>query len=196
MELTVDNAKQILKKYLSKDKKKYLHSIRVAKLSKLLAKKWNISKEEAEIAALLHDIGKIYNRTQMLAYCSRNHIPMYDFEIFDNPTALHGRISASLVKKIFTTDQDDERLNRILKAIESHVAGTDEMSDLDKLLFISDNLEPEKRDSDLLRPLLLDKINMDEIIKIIIERKKERSKNKDLAYNPLFDATLGDSERY
>ena len=61
MDITKENALLVLKKYLGDtNQEKFAHSIRVAKVCKILAEKWDVSlKDDAIIAGLLHDIGKI-----------------------------------------------------------------------------------------------------------------------------------------
>lgn len=61
---------------------------------------------------------------------------------------------------------------------------------MDKLIFISDNIEPEKRDSDLLEMILLPDTKINDVIKEIIKRKKERADKKGIEANPIFDATM------
>lgn len=190
MDITAKNAFIILKKYLgSTNNDKFEHSIRVAKTSKLLAQKWNAPVEDAIIAALLHDIGKSMSDKEMLSLCIRNGIALYDFEIFKNLTALHGKVSSLLFEKEFSKD-DIERFNSISHAISSHVAGDETMSILDKVIFIADNIEP-KRGNNILSKIQSDEINNpDECIRMIIKDKSERAKQKGRELNPLFNLTL------
>ena len=88
MEITINNAKKVLKKYLAENRKKLYHSIRVAKVAKILAEKNGVPVDEAVIASLLHDIGKTMTPQEMLAFCASREITMYDFEIFQAPGAL------------------------------------------------------------------------------------------------------------
>lgn len=197
LDLTSKNAFTILQKYLEeKSPDKFEHSIRVAKTSKKLAKLWNVSVEDAVIAALLHDIGKCFNRAEMLVFCSQHKLPVYDFEVFDNLSALHGRISAYIFENEFKAD-DIKRFKSISHAISSHVAGDEHMSDLDKILFIADNIEPA-RGNDMLSLIESGVFTTpNECIKKIISEKIRKSNKKNRAYNPFLDATLDgiDDER-
>ena len=73
-------------------------------------------------------------------------------------------------------------------------------SDLDKIIYIADNIEPEKikrNESTTNNNLLskteeLVKADMDECIKIIIEDKKQRAQAKGRIYNPMLDNMLLD----
>lgn len=63
MDITVKNAFITLEKYLKPvEESRFQHSCRVAKIS------------------------------VMLALCSRKNLTLYDFEIFENPTALHSQV--------------------------------------------------------------------------------------------------------
>ncbi len=190
MDITIENAFMVLKKYLEHtNMDKFEHSIRVAQTSKILAQKWNVPVEDAIIAGLLHDIGKCMNRREMLNFCTRNNITMYDFEIFANLLALHGKISSLLFEREFNNN-DTKRLKSISHAISNHVAGNETMNLLDKIIFIADNIEPNRRN-----PILSDiqsgkLVTPDECIKIIIKHKIKVSNEKTREPNPFLKATL------
>lgn len=212
MNITINNAREVLKKYLTENKKKLDHSIRVAEVAKILAEKNNVPVDEAVIASLLHDIGKSMTNQEMLALCASKEVIMYDFDIFQSPGALHGKAGAILFEKEFDRDSNPEKFDRIKHAISSHVAGADDkMTELDKIVYVADNIEPEKEkknngeqtESPKKTDSLLSKIkngeieNLDDCIQIIIEGKKERAKNRGLPCNPLVDNILNtdDGER-
>ena len=142
-EIKCRKCKKVLEKYLKgSNSKKYKHSIKVAEIAEKLAEKWRVNSEEAVIAALLHDIGKSIKREEMLSFCMRHNIDITDFEMYDNQEALHGKISAYLFKLEFMDGEDSKRtskrtLKKIAHAIESHVAGSEEMCLLDKNCFFS-----------------------------------------------------------
>lgn len=190
LDITAENAFLILKKYLGeKNQNKYLHSIRVAKTAKMLAEKWGVSKEDAVIVGLLHDIGKSLSSREMLELCVRNGIEMFDFELFGCAVALHGKASSLLFKKEFKED-DSERFNAISDAICSHVAGSEDMSDLGKVVFIADNIEPEKN-NDILSRIQSGELNdINECIREIIKDKIKRAQKEQREINPILNATL------
>lgn len=191
MEINVENAHLVLKKYLEgTNQKKYEHSIRVAKISEILAKKWGVSASDAVIAALLHDIGKSMSKQQMLSLCVRNNITIYDFELWENVTALHGRISSLLFEEEFQGN-DRKRIELISHAISSHIAGDEKMSLLDKIIFIADNLDLKEENKEILEQIQSGQIdNPDDCIRRIIKQKIQKSQKKGWQHNPLLDATL------
>lgn len=163
MELNVENAKLVLEKYLKESNpKKYNHSIEVAKIAGKLAQKWRVNEEEAIIAALLHDIGKSMKREEMLSFCMRNNIKITEFERLDNQEALHGKISAYLFKLEFRDGEDGKRtskrtMRKIAHAIESHVAGSEEMCLLDKIIFLADDIQSKKGGHEMLQKILAER---------------------------------------
>ena len=228
MDITKKNALIVLKKYLGdKNQEKFEHSIRVAKICKILAEKWDVSlKDDAIIAGLLHDIGKSMNKQNLLSLCIRKNLTVYDFELFETPMALHGKVSSLLFEDEFNPQQENqpstksedsvnlktkndcnqklvnelenkelERFERISHAISCHVSGDENMNLLDKILFIADNVEPERKNATLSK-IQSDIIsNPDECIKIIIDDKISRSIKRKRKFNPLLRSTLDSLER-
>lgn len=192
--LNTKNAFRVLAKYLGeKNPTQYNHSIRVAQTCMILAPMWNVSVNDAVIAALLHDIGKSFTRKGMLAFCARNRLPLYDFEIYDNLAATHGKVSAALFEREFKNN-DHDRFYSIYDAIVNHVAGAENMSDLAKVLFIADNVEPNKR-NDFLNMIKAGEITSpDDCIKRIINAKLDRAKESHRAPNPFLECTLDSIE--
>ena len=191
LDLTIGNAYKTLNKYLKeKHLDKYEHSIRVAKICKILAQKWNANVEDAIIAGLLHDIGKCLSKQEMLNLCAQNKITMYDFEVLETLSALHGKASSLLFQKEFK-NTPTEKFQAISHAIICHVAGsTEKLNLLDKILFIADNIDPHKK-CRMLSQILTDPItDLNQCIKELIEDKKQRAKLKDRELNPLLEATL------
>lgn len=205
MDITINNTKEVLKKYLKGNKKKLYHSIRVAKVAKILAEKNNVPVDEAVIAALLHDIGKSMTGKEMLELCSSKEVMMYDFEIFALLNSLHGKAGAILFEKEFDRKSNPEKFDRIQHAISSHVAGSDDkMNMLDKIVYVADNIEPEKEKRNhsketenqtetesLLSKILNGEIaDIDTCIQILIEGKKQRAEKRGMECNPLVDNIL------
>lgn len=196
MDITVKNAKLILEKYLNNPitLNKYEHSLRVAQICKVLAQRWKAPVQDAIIAGLLHDIGKSQSRQQMLSLCIRNNLTIYDFELFETPVALHGKISSLLFEKEFDKN-DSERFYKISQAITSHVTGNDKMSLLDKIVFIADNIEPQKNIS-LYNSFASNLIDTpDEFMLSIINTKLANSNKKNRISNPMYYSTLESLEK-
>lgn len=194
LDLTVENAYIVLKKYLEKtDFERFKHSIHVAEISRNLAKKWDCNEEEAEIAGLLHDIGKSLSKKDMLMLCVRNNITMYDFELFESLESLHGKVSSLLLEQEFNKD-NLEKFNRISHAICYHVAGGEKMELLDKIIFIADNIEHNRCENIRLKIQSGELNTVDSCVREIIKSKLERATNQDRQVNPMLNLTLEELE--
>lgn len=190
LDITPKNAFLVLKKYLEKkDQKKFNHSIRVAQTGCILAKKWTIPKENVIIAGLLHDIGKSLSKRQMLELCMRNKVEIFDFEMFENITALHGKAGALLFKQEFNNN-NIKKFNNIFEAISCHVAGSENMSDLAKIIFIADNIEIERKNDILSKIQSGEYSKPNECIRRIIMDKIERANKDNRETNPILNCTL------
>ena len=94
------------------------------------------SPERALIAGILHDCAKAYTDEQLVADCDKHAISVTEVER-RNGFLLHGKLGAFYAKaKYFITDEE------ILSAISFHTTGRPGMTDLEKVVFLADYLEP------------------------------------------------------
>ena len=111
------------------------HSIRVAYLAAERALKLKIPERKAITAALFHDCGK--NLTPDSPYLA-GFVPPTEWGEVPEPV-WHQFAGAYLAEHAFgITDED------ILNAIRYHTSGRADMSELEKLIFLSDMLEEER----------------------------------------------------
>jgi len=159
--------------------------------SKLLAKEWGASISDAMIASLLHDIGKSMSDKEILSLCVRNNITMYDFELFENVNALHEKVSALIFEEEFKGN-DKKRMEVISHAISTHSTGDINMNLIDKIVYISDNLDLKEEGKGMLKEIRKGQIrNPDYYVKEITKQKIQRSINRGQEqYNPFLDATM------
>jgi|GEM_PF-393268 len=161
MQTVVSDLKRILEKRLSTHR--YQHTLGVAEesyqlgayLEKLKNKdsQENFSfKEKAYLAGLLHDYAKELKTNQLLELANSFEIEInYVDQI--NPHLLHARVGAHLVKKEFSTQLSEslnlspQDLKEILKAISSHTLGQENMSSLEKVVFVADATEKNRPSS-------------------------------------------------
>ena len=113
------------------NRERVTHSVRTAAEAAALAKAYGADTVKAEIAGLLHDVGK--GHAFEAARCG---ILLDDIEA-QNPELAHGRIGAAMVQKDLGIDD-----NEILSAITYHTTGKAGMSLLDKIIYIADIIEP------------------------------------------------------
>lgn len=117
-------------------RKRYLHSVAVAHLAAAYAASLGYNPERALIAGILHDCAKAYTDEQLVAACERESIPITEVER-RNGFLLHGKLGACYAEtRYFITDPE------ILSAISYHTTGRSGMTDLEKIIFLADYLEP------------------------------------------------------
>lgn len=117
-------------------RKRYLHSVAVAHLAAAYAASLGYAPERALIAGILHDCAKAYSDEQLVADCDKYSISVTEVER-RNGFLLHGKLGAFYARtKYYITDEE------ILSAVSYHTTGHPGMTDLEKVVFLADYLEP------------------------------------------------------
>ena len=93
---------------------------------------------KAMLAGLLHDCAKCMPGEKLLHLCRKQKIPIRDVER-ENPFLLHAKLGAYLAKTTYGVLYEE-----ILHAIEVHTTGAPAMNLLDKIIFVSDYIEPNR----------------------------------------------------
>ena len=134
------NIKKIRKK-LEKtlDPKRYEHTLGVAYTAAALAMCSQADNEKAKIAGLLHDCAKCMSNEKKIAVCQKQGIEITEIEK-KNPFLLHAKVGSYLARKQFHVKDED-----ILNAILNHTTGRPGMSRLEKIIYIADYIEPERK---------------------------------------------------
>jgi len=94
--------------------------------------------EKAQIAGLLHDCAKHIPPAKQLELCLAYHLPITETEK-QAPYLLHAKLGAYLAKVEYGISDEE-----ILHSIRYHTTGTKAMSDMDKILYIADYIEPSR----------------------------------------------------
>jgi predicted HD superfamily hydrolase involved in NAD metabolism len=115
------------------------HVDRTAHLARKLAAIHGIDRDQAELAALLHDIADRYSDVELLILAERFGLPVNLTEA-RVPKLLHGKVGAEILRRDWHITDDE-----LLDAIADHITGSVQMSPLAKIVFIADKLE-EGRD--------------------------------------------------
>ncbi len=135
--LNEEQIKQWLKENLSEER--YYHTLGTAECAKELAQKLGFDSEKAYIAGLLHDCAKCFTNEKLLEIIKQN-LNVEECELLNYKT-LHAPVSAYIAEKEFgVTDKE------ILSAIRWHTLGRLDMTDFEKLIFLSDKIEPNTRE--------------------------------------------------
>ncbi len=119
--------------------KRYEHSLGVEYVSGCLAMVYGADVEKALTAGLLHDCAKCLTGDEKIARCTKLGLPVSDVEK-KNPELLHAKLGAYYARtKYRITDEN------ILSAIEFHTTGKPDMNILEKIVFVADYIEPNRR---------------------------------------------------
>ncbi|MCI2048481.1 MAG: bis(5'-nucleosyl)-tetraphosphatase (symmetrical) YqeK [Lachnospiraceae bacterium] len=116
--------------------KRYVHTLGVAYTSTALAMRYGVDADRAETAGLLHDCAKCISCEKMQSLCRNKGIPIPPGEL-DNPALLHSKAGSVLAQTEYGVNDPE-----ILSAIAGHTTGHPGMTDLEKIIFIADYIEP------------------------------------------------------
>ena len=118
---------------------RYRHTLGVETTAEALAKCFHVDPDKARMAALLHDCAKHLPMDKMVEMVERADVEMAEGEK-DSRALLHAAAGMILAKEQFgVTDPD------VLSAIRWHTTGRAGMSDLEKVIYLADMIEPGRR---------------------------------------------------
>ena len=134
------NRDEMVKKLKTKlNDKRFVHSVGVEYTAATLAFVHGADVEKARIAGLLHDCAKCLTSEEKLRKAKKHGLPINKSEKA-NPDLLRGKLGAYYAKRKY-----DVRDEEILSAITYHTTGCPAMSLLDKIIFVADYIEPNRR---------------------------------------------------
>jgi predicted HD superfamily hydrolase involved in NAD metabolism len=134
------------------------HSLGVSETAVTLATKYGENIESARIAGLVHDCAKNM-RVEQLIKMARGHDIYIDEIYISNPSILHGLVGSIIAREVMEIQDDD-----ILNAIRYHTTGRKNMSNLEKIIYISDYIEPLRKFEGVEKLRTLSYINLDEAV--------------------------------
>lgn len=120
-------------------KKRYAHTLGVRYTAAALAMRYGCSIEQAQLAGLLHDCAKGYSEEELLALASQYKLEISKAER-KAPHLLHAKVGAYLAEHEYGVKEEE-----ILNAIRFHTTGKPHMTMLEKIIFIADYIEPNRR---------------------------------------------------
>ena len=127
-----------IKVALKDDSERYWHSISVAITAVNLADIYGEDKDNCMVAGILHDYCKCLSLDEMLSMCEKYNVILTE-EDKNADGCIHGFLAAKVCKEKF--DINDEVYN----AIYYHTCGRPNMTTLEKIIYISDFIEPLRR---------------------------------------------------
>ena len=118
-------------------KKRFIHTLGVVNSAIYLARKYGANIEDAHLAALLHDCAKEIPLLEMRDLVA--DLPC-DQDMLHSGALLHGLAGMVLANTQYGVTNPD-----ILEAIRVHTTGKENMSKLDKIIFLADYIEPNRK---------------------------------------------------
>lgn len=117
---------------------RFEHTLRVQKLAVKFAQRMGIDKDRTSIAAILHDYCKFWPKETLASWIRKCELPS---DLLDyHPDLWHAPVGAEVVARRFQIDDEE-----ILQAIRYHTTGRPNMSQLEKIIFLADLIEPGRQ---------------------------------------------------
>ncbi|CAM4140151.1 bis(5'-nucleosyl)-tetraphosphatase (symmetrical) YqeK [Lacicoccus alkaliphilus] len=144
---------------LVKDKlpeKRYEHSVRVAETAVKMAGIFEADKDKCYLAGILHDYSKYDDLGTMYQYVTKYNLDPALLAF--NSELLHGPVAATIMR--FEYGIEDES---IYFAISSHTSGRPQMLLIEKIIYVADYIEPDRKQPgvDKIRDLVFEEKNLD-----------------------------------
>jgi predicted HD superfamily hydrolase involved in NAD metabolism len=123
------------------------HILRVEQTAVYLAAVYDLDRQQAATARLMHDLAKCF-KPERLLHMAREEGLILDDVLSVNPHLLHADVSAIVVRDTFGVKD-----KQVLNAIANHTLGRPDMSPLSSIVFLADTLEPGRGDTATLKAL-------------------------------------------
>ena len=135
-----ENLKEIKKDLAKKLKKeRFEHTEGVMYTAAALAMRYDEDIEKALTAGLLHDCGKFCPPKDQIKLCEKKGILLTDSEK-EMPALIHAKLGAYLAEHEYGIRDES-----ILNAITYHTTGRPDMTMLEKIIYIADYIEPNRK---------------------------------------------------
>ncbi len=169
---------------------RYIHSVGVAGTAVSLAMKYGENIYKAQIAGILHDCAKCYDDEELVRLCRKKEIEVTDFEE-KHGFLLHAKYGAYLAENKYGIRDED-----ILNAIRWHTTGREGMSLLEKIVFISDYIEPTRNKAEDLSSKRYEAFNGNDIDKVLLMIMRDTIKYLNASDNSIDKTTISAYEFY
>ncbi|MCX5749953.1 MAG: bis(5'-nucleosyl)-tetraphosphatase (symmetrical) YqeK [Candidatus Saganbacteria bacterium] len=143
------------------DAERFDHSLSVSKTAVRLARIHGADIKKATIAGLLHDCAKSLSPGELLKTAKKEKLRLDSF-VLQNPKLLHDKVSAVIARKHFGI-KDRE----VLSAIGHHTAGKENMTKLEKIIYLADHIEPGRKQHHVKKIRGAAKKNMEKAIALV-----------------------------
>lgn len=118
--------------------KRFKHSVSVVKRAIEYAQIYNVNIETAKLVAIAHDIAKELSKEENQKYLVKYNIKLDEIEK-NNHNLIHAKIGACICKDKFNFTED------MVNAIKYHTTGRENMSMLEKIIYLADSTEENRK---------------------------------------------------
>ena len=132
-----------LKKEL--DKQRFEHTLGVEETARKMARVFGEDEEKAALAGLLHDCAKCMPLAQMLKAAKHEDV---DDVMKESKALMHAVAGRCVAASVYNV-----RDEAVLSAIRWHTTGCANMTPLDKIIYLADMIEPNRKPFDGLQQL-------------------------------------------
>lgn len=146
------------------DAKRFEHTLGVEYTSAALAMRYGADIKSAQLAGLLHDCAKCLTDEKRLSICEKHNISINEVER-RNPFLLHAKVGSFLAMEEYHVYDPD-----IINAILNHTTGRPGMSLLEKIVFVADYIEPDRKQAPNLKQIReMAFVDIDKALLMILE---------------------------
>jgi predicted HD superfamily hydrolase involved in NAD metabolism len=114
----------------------FAHAVRVANTAAAMAATYGVDAEEARLAGLLHDWARDIAGDELTCSAEARGFEVTDLDR-EVPYLLHARMGEALVRETFPSLP-----GAVARAVAAHTCGAEGMTDLDRLVYVADMIEP------------------------------------------------------
>ncbi|HYK52833.1 MAG TPA: bis(5'-nucleosyl)-tetraphosphatase (symmetrical) YqeK [Candidatus Eremiobacteraceae bacterium] len=118
------------------DEHRFKHALSVARMAERLAFRYGVSRLKARVAGMLHDIARLWKADALFAYATSHGLPVSE-SACKAPVLMHAPVGAEVARSEFGIEDRD-----VLGAIVHHTVAVPGMSDLEKIVYVADSIEP------------------------------------------------------
>lgn len=118
--------------------KRFDHTKRVSDCAVEIARIYGVDEKKAKLAGFFHDCAK-YKDLEIIKEMAAKYGLELNEDMTKAPQIIHAHLGAIFAQKMYGIDDED-----ILNAIKYHTTGREKMSDLEKIIFLADYIEPKR----------------------------------------------------
>lgn len=130
-----DKMEYKLKKAL--DHQRFEHTLGVEKTAREMARFFGVDEEQAALAGLLHDCAKCMPLERMLKAAKHEEI---DPVMKESKALMHAVAGRCVARDVYNVEDE-----KVLDAIRWHTTGRADMTPLDKIIYLADMIEPNRK---------------------------------------------------